>query len=167
MKNKTELRIEHIKRTEDILFKHIFFKKILVFEIIDLIFVVLMASVEKFIAMGFFIVLLFIFPIIIKMLIKSRSTDKIKEVFYQNKHKIVYNIELNEEEMNVEILIDDRKKEYKYPMKKIKKVIVSDFVFIITDELSFYVLDKEGFDNYDKLELKNIFFGKIKFVEGK
>lgn len=167
MYNKTKLRREHYNKVDRILLRHVFLNLIIVFEIIDLAFIIFMIFSKSYFVMGLFILLLILFPYLIKVALKTKNYETVEKIF-KYKHELVCEYVISEDNITFTLSIDGNKKEKKeivYTYKTIKKIVVSDYIYVITNKLDINILDKNGFNNFDKLELRNIVQGKTKYVE--
>lgn len=165
MKNKTVLNKDFIIKGDRLIFKYYFFPLICIFEVVAAVFILFLLYLENYIVSGIFILLMIGLPILITLLVKKRTKQTIYQIFSKDR-QIVYLYEFNENNIKLNVQVGNGNKEYVFNNKDLIRVVEDEQnIFLFVQKAMVYIIDKKGFDNFDKLTFKSLFFDKTKFIE--
>lgn len=165
MKNKTNITKNQFIECNEIIYKFYYSKITIIYEVLLALFIVLLVSIEKYILALVFALVLICFPILLNRLFKKKSMESIDKLFTGD-YFLSYEYTFNDDYFIVNVIRNDKSKEYSYEYKNLKRIVEKDNAYyIFIEKASAFAVDKNSFSFEDKHNFKTFIKNKVKKYE--
>lgn len=163
MINTTYVKKEHFEESDKFIYKYNIIPLIVIYEILMALFILFLIFIHKYIFIVIFLLVMIGFPFLLNYLNRKKLKESINLLFSEENDFFTYDYDFGEECFSVKIFVNGKNKEYKYNYNQIKRIIETENrAFIFIEKTTCFVIDKSGFNDFNKKEFENFFKTRVK-----